>query len=67
MSDEVGGQPHAQLVTLFRHMDVHVCTDDIDSLQYAMQVRIARVYKWKDINKLDKTRTPSSSLIIASI
>jgi len=46
MSDGVGGQPHAQcwysLVTLLRHMVVHVCTDDINSLQSAMQIFIGR-------------------------
>jgi len=42
MSDGVWSQPHAQcwysVVTLFGHMDVHVCTDDIDGLQSAMQI-----------------------------
>ena len=36
-SDGVRGQPHAQswysLATFFRHMDIHVCTDDIGSLR----------------------------------
>jgi len=59
MLDGVGAQPHAQcwksLVTLFRHMDVHVCTDDIGSLQSAMQIFIGRVYMEKDKDKRDKS------------
>jgi len=49
----------------FRHMDAHVCTDDIDSLQSAMQIFIDRVYMGKDMDKQDKTRATCSSLIIA--
>jgi len=51
------------LVTLSRHMDVHVCIEDIVSLQSAMQIFIGRIYMGKDMDKQDKTRTPCTSLI----
>jgi len=35
-------------------MDRHVCTDDIDSLQSAMQIFIGRVYMGNDTDKQDK-------------
>jgi len=49
------------------YMYVHVCTDDIDSLQSAMQIFIDRVRMGKDMDKQDGMITPCSSLIIACI
>jgi len=42
------------LVTLFRRMDVYVCTDDIDSSQSTMQMFTGRVYMGTDMDKHDK-------------
>jgi len=47
------------------YMYVHVCTDDIHSLQFTMQIFIGKVYMGKYVDKQGKARTPSSSLIIA--
>ena len=48
-------QLHAQcwysLFTLFKRIDVHVCTDDIDSLHSAMQISIGKVYMGKDMDR----------------
>jgi len=52
---ELGASPMPNAGTLFRPPDVHECTDDIDSLQSAMEIFIGRVYMGKDMDKQDKS------------
>jgi len=40
--------------TFFRYVYVHVCADDIDSLQSSMQIFIGREYIAKDMDKQGK-------------
>jgi len=51
---ELGANPMPNGVNFSYAFWAHVCTDDIDSLQSAMQIFIDRVYTGKDMDKQDK-------------